>query len=336
MGSAGFKLVRCAGCGHNFDAKKTGRLKCPSCHSSIWLEPPAGVAPDYPLEGSGGDTESVPSLPLVEDGPGVAASPQDAPAEHGDPSEAAAEQPGYRAEADPGAEGAPPPLEVEALKRGSRLSGAASDEVIPAWEVSGRSLFVRFGQTVAQVVTGPARFFAGLRIDGLMRSFWFGWIVCTIGVTFFSLYGLWQLDANHEAQIDALLKQSGADLTALGLSPEQVLEAMRDFMVFCLFTAPLIGAVNLWMSAGLTHLGVMLLARRNRGFKATFRATAYAFVPMLLLVVPLVGNLVGGLWVLVLQVIAVANVHRIRVGQAVLAVLLPVLSVVMVLLASSG
>lgn len=333
-------MVRCAGCGHNFETEKTGRLKCPSCHSAVWLEPPVGLAPDYPLEGPGADTEPTPDPAAVEQGPGVAASPEDAPAGDDGGIEAGAEQPDPRAEADPGAQGEPPALDGEALKRlleaGSRLSDAALAEVIPAWEVPGRSLFVRFGQTVVQVVTGPARFFAGLRTDGLMRAFWFGWIVCTIGVTFFSLYGLWQLDANHEAQLDALRKQSGADLAALGLTAEQVLEAMRDFLVFCLFTSPLFGALNLWISAGLTHLGVMLLARRNRGFSATFRATAYAFVPLLLLVLPLVGNLIGGLWVLVLQVFAIANVHRIRVVQAVLAVLLPVLSLVMVLLASRG
>jgi hypothetical protein len=81
--------------------------------------------------------------------------------------------------------------------------------------------------------------------------------------------------------------------------------------------------VNFWLSALLIHLGVSVLAPQNRGFAATLRATAYGFAPMLLAVVPMIGHLLGGLWTLVLQTVAVGQIHRVPALRAVLAVLLP-------------
>jgi hypothetical protein len=216
------------------------------------------------------------------------------------------------------------------LAAGLRLARKAEAKVVPAWESGRRSVFWRFFATVRQILSNPREFFEGLSISSLFKAFTFGWLIASLAVAFFCGYSLWQLDANRAAHLELL--QSHPELIARGVTPAQMLDSMREMLLFSLFLAPLLGAVNVWVSAGLNHLGVMLAAGQNRGFVATFRATAYGFVPLLLLAVPLVGHLIGGLWSVGLQIVAIRQIHRIEFGRAVLAVLMPLLGVLLLLM----
>lgn len=285
-------LVRCVACGRNFETRQTGRLKCPVCGVGIWLEPPEPVAGFEP------PTERV-----------------DPPAPAGAPS------------------GPEPDIETFArlVEDGVRLASAAQAAGwVPAWEAGQGSLPKRFVATLRQLVTAPRAFFADLPVARFGRAFSFGWLVATLAVVFLCLYSLWQLDANREALLETLRAQGEPGV--LSLSPEAELERVRDFLFVSLLLSPLLGALNLWLSAGLSHLGVLLAAGRQRGFVATFRATAFGFAPLLLVAIPLVGYLVGGLWSIALQVIAISQVHRIELGRAALAVLVPLLALLMALM----
>ena len=287
-------LVRCAGCGHNFETGRFGTLRCPTCRAEIWIQPPEGLVVPEDLE----------------------------------------------TEADRSSDAVPEPTPLEVQKQPRFLDAVEQPgqrgypEVVPAWESGNGGIPRRFAVTVKQVFTNPSGFFGGLKVDRYYRAFSFGFIVCTFGTVVFCLYSLWNLNSNREAHL-ALLR-SASDLTALGIKPEELLRAMHDFLVFSLLAAPLIGAFNLWVSAGLNHLGVMLMTGRGRhlGFTATFRATAYGFVPLLLLLLPVFGGLVGVIWSIIVQVIAIGQIHRIKPGRATLAVLLPLFSVLLLLFAT--
>ena len=200
----------------------------------------------------------------------------------------------------------------------------------PPWEQPGPRPVARFLATLKAVLLRPAHFFARLPASGYGRAFAFGWILGTIGVLFFSLYGLWQLDANRQAHLDLL--RANADLEAVGLTPEQVLELMRNLLTVGLVACPLFGAMGLFVIAGLNHLGVLLVAGRGRRFEVTFRATAYGFAPLVVLIIPAVGNLIGFFWLIVIQVIAIGMGHRLSMGRATLAVLLPMFSALALLM----
>jgi len=100
-----------------------------------------------------------------------------------------------------------------------------------------------------------------------------------------------------------------------------------------LYTSPLLGLLNLFVSSLLYHLGVWLLAKKHRGFLATFRATAYGCAPLILAVIPFIGLLLGGLGTIALHVLALSAVHRLPPLRAGVAVILPTLALLLLLAA---
>jgi hypothetical protein len=78
---------------------------------------------------------------------------------------------------------------------------------------------------------------------------------------------------------------------------------------------------------------VWLLAKKHRGFLATFRATAYGCAPLILAVIPFIGLLIGGLGTIALQVLALSAIHRLPPLRAGVAVILPTLALLLLLAA---
>jgi len=323
-------LVRCAKCKHNFESHRLGKLTCPICKAEVYIEPPDGdqsaalaaegqEAPDSDEKRTDqGGAESQPEAQAETETPEVGEEPpggqEDEPVPPDEPQ-------GTPAEPDP-----------EELKRLLQTSQALLEHgkrtFEPAWETRSGSVFRRFAETLKQVFGNPAAFFANLKLEGYRRALTFAWIVCTLAVFFFALYGLWQLSRNSAAMLQ------DADL-ASGQDPEELISSMHNSLLITLFGSPLFGLVNVFLSAVLYHLGIMLAANRQVGFAATFRATAYGFAPLILVAIPFIGHLIGGMWSLVVQIIALANVHRISPARASLAVLLPVTGVLLLLYAVS-
>ena len=197
-------------------------------------------------------------------------------------------------------------------------------EIIPAWEVPGKNLITRFFATLRQVLSAPSLLFYGLKIGNFGRALSFGWILWTLAVFFSVLYSLWSLDRDPQAILRNLQIPAGTN-------PQEIIDALRSQLLLGLYTSPLLGLFNLFVSALLYHLGVWLLAKKNRGFLATFRATAYGCAPLILFVIPFIGLLIGILGTIALHVLALSAVHRIPPLRAAAAVILPILAQMLLL-----
>jgi hypothetical protein len=103
---------------------------------------------------------------------------------------------------------------------------------------------------------------------------------------------------------------------------EEMLSSPTDIL-FSHGALVLIYPVLVVVWSGLAHFLLRTFDRPSRPFYATFRMANYAMAPLILTVVPICGNIVGWIWVLVLMVRGLARVHRIGTAPAVLAVLLP-------------
>lgn len=304
-------LVRCAYCQHNFETRTFGQITCPICRSQIHLEPPEGFVEPQEEEAA---PESFP-----EEGPAIS---EDTPELRATESPRLPEDPppvGPPEEHEPGLDDLRKLLE---LRKNFQAQPAPSFQ--PAWESEDGGRLHRFGETLKQIFANPTWFFANLRINGVKRALSFAWIVCTIAVAFFAVYGLWQLSRNEQALLQAPVEPGGGD-------PAEMVETLRSSLLVSLFGAPIFGLINVLLSTLLYHLGVRLAGNRNEGIRATFRATAYGFAPMVLVAVPFIGHLIGGLWSIVLQIIGLAEVHRIGPARASLAVLLPVTGIMLLL-----
>jgi hypothetical protein len=199
-------------------------------------------------------------------------------------------------------------------------------EIVPAWEVPGKSLITRFFATLRQVLSAPSLLFYGLKIGNFGRALSFGWILCSLAVFFSVLYSLWSLDRDPQAILRNLQIPAGTN-------PQEIIDALRGRLMVGLYTSPLLGLLNLFVSALLYHLGVWLLAKNNRGFLATFRATAYGCSPLILAVIPFIGLLIGGLGTIAMHVLALSAIHRLPPLRAGVAVILPTLALLLLLAA---
>ncbi|HWV37546.1 MAG TPA: YIP1 family protein [Vulgatibacter sp.] len=118
-------------------------------------------------------------------------------------------------------------------------------------------------------------------------------------------------------------------LTVLGLSLMGGDEAWRETGIGLLplaIGAAILSTVSVWINAAVLHVCALIAGAASQGFDATFRSVAYSTGPSIFAWVPLVGGL-SGIWVLVLEVIAIQNLQRTTRGRAILAVLLPVISI---------
>lgn len=81
-------------------------------------------------------------------------------------------------------------------------------------------------------------------------------------------------------------------------------------MVSSLIFYPIFLIPALFISAGLTHLFLVLVKSGSAGYEATFRVSAYASAPQVLAAVPYVGIIIGSLWAVAATFIGLKNIHR--------------------------
>jgi hypothetical protein len=206
-------------------------------------------------------------------------------------------------------------------------AGSKLKEFIPAFESGERGYIGGFIQTIKEIVGSPATFFVRVRVGkpGVAKVLLFGGILCTVALNFSVLYFLLILSRNQQAFLNAL------EGKLAGISPEDYLNLIKTILYWLIYLSPLIGFAYLILCAAMYHLVVVITTNKNRGFAATVRATAYGFTPLLLLAIPYIGQLLGGMWTLALQVIALSQVHRMGPWRAALVVLLPIAALLLLL-----
>jgi hypothetical protein len=84
-------------------------------------------------------------------------------------------------------------------------------------------------------------------------------------------------------------------------------------------------AFSIFVGSAITHLCLMIVRGNKRGFMATFRTISYSYSARLFDIVPVIGSLIGSIYMLILIIIGVREGHEISTGKAVLAVFLPVI-----------
>ena len=89
-----------------------------------------------------------------------------------------------------------------------------------------------------------------------------------------------------------------------------------------LLMLPVMYFLLLYISAGITHLVLMLFGKASTaGWNGTFATFVYSLGPGFLLVVPTCGWIIVGIWATALQIIGLAKVQRVSVPISTVAVL---------------
>ncbi|RLB59279.1 MAG: hypothetical protein DRI34_02295 [Deltaproteobacteria bacterium] len=275
--------VRCASCRRTFTTKQAGRIRCRWCHSEVELEVPAELLAE-PGDPPG-DADRQPTPEAVADATGPA--PETAGGE-----------------------------EREALPDPVVTFPRSGSGPVP-WESGTAGRVRKFFETVHQVMLRPADFFSRLGEDGpLLRAVIFGWLLAATAAALFAASALWELGRNPQAWLDTVGLQPGQE-------PQQLLDRAAVVLRLMLWTSPLLGLLNVLLTALAYHLGIWLLAPGPRSFRQTLRVTAYGCAPLVLVVVPVFGQLLGSFWSLWVQIVGLAVVHRLALARAAVAVLIP-------------
>ena len=96
--------------------------------------------------------------------------------------------------------------------------------------------------------------------------------------------------------------------------------------VLLLVFTPLLIVIGVFINAAILHVCLMLVGGARQSFETTFRVVCFSGGSVSpLMVVPLCGALIVGVWGIVLRCIGLARAHETDTGRAVLAVFLPLI-----------
>jgi hypothetical protein len=165
-----------------------------------------------------------------------------------------------------------------------------------------------FGETWKRATFEPAAFFRGMPRRAAMGPALLYYLIIVVLVAGASLF--WDSLSLFAGQFEdtAMAAELGVD----SVSP----------LVGFLLTPAILLAL-LYLSAGVIHLLLTVLGAARHGFGTTVRVICYAYSPGLFGIVPILGGLVGSVWMLVLLIIGLREAHETEGWKAAVAVLLP-------------
>ena len=96
---------------------------------------------------------------------------------------------------------------------------------------------------------------------------------------------------------------------------------LNDIVRFLL--SPLILILALYLVTGVCHLLLLMLRGATHGFEASSRVFAFSYGPAIANVVPILGGLIGFVWMAVLAIVGLREAHQTDGSKAAVAVLVP-------------
>jgi hypothetical protein len=179
------------------------------------------------------------------------------------------------------------------------------------WENrQGKPMFTAFIETLQMVLSRPSVAFTAMRREGGMTEpILYALIGGTFGLVIYFLY-------NFLFQSFGVFVDRNNPMAHFGI--------IGIWWIFLLILAPVFIVIGVFINSAIVHVCLMLVGGARQPFETTFRVICFAAGSIgPLMVVPLCGGLIAGVWRIVLECIGLARAHETDTGRAVLAVLLP-------------
>ena len=179
-------------------------------------------------------------------------------------------------------------------------------------------LATAFVETLKKVLLDPVAFFRAMPVSGgLGGPLGYAMLIGYFGVVVSAFYQA-ILQSFGGGLMGELARRGDLDRVAQSFS------GIIGF-VFALVLGPVFLLIALFVGAGITHLALMLLGGAKRDYETTFRVACFSQSAAVLAVVPFCGQLVQGVYQIVLTIIGLAEAHQISRWTAAGAVFLPIL-----------
>ena len=202
----------------------------------------------------------------------------------------------------------------------SDTSGYKADRHGSPWENRAEiGLWRGIVQTSKAVLFSPDKFFRSLSPhEGMKEPLAFGLLLGSIG----AMFGFfWQF-----------LIMSGGGLLSSGIASLGQMTASLFFLVIIVIT-PLFVLIGIFFTSVILHLLLCLVRAGNSGFQGTFRVVSYAQATQILGLVPLIGGLVGSIWLLIVQMVGLREIHQTSYLRLFMALLIPLALIVLLIVA---
>lgn len=190
-------------------------------------------------------------------------------------------------------------------------------EEVPWERMEELGFWSALGETIKEILGTPEDFFSRLSpTGGFGKPLLYGLILGVVGVI---LGQIWTLVGNA-------IGFSAAGMMGSEFSNVMQQQATGIVSIIMLILVSVVAVpIGLFINAGVLHLMLMILGGANEDFEATFRAIAYSQTAQLAQIIPIIGTLAAAIWTIVLEVKALANLHDITSGKALLAIFLPLI-----------
>jgi len=175
-----------------------------------------------------------------------------------------------------------------------------------------RGILRAFFDTMIMVLTRPAEAFTAMKREGGFGDpLLYAIIGSSVGYVAYFIYNVLlssaRLLGTHE---NPVMHMMGGGIRSL-------------ILIICV---PVLVAIGAFIASGILHLCLMIVGGAKQSFETTFRVVCFgggSADPIL--IIPICGGLIGGIWKIVLYCIGLARGHETDTGRAVLAVVLPLI-----------
>ena len=201
------------------------------------------------------------------------------------------------------------------------VRGAAPDTEIPplserptgrgpcAWEKRAeRGSWQAIYESVKGVLFSPTDFFGKMTFQGGVKDpLLFGIMIGSVGTMFgffWNFLMMWgSIRSLGEGRVDPSL--------------------MGALFILLMVCSPLLVFITILFTSSLMHLLLLITGGGRHGFEATLRAVSYAQATQVWGMIPFVGGLLGNLWLLVVQIIGLREIHDTSYWRIVVALMIP-------------
>ena len=174
----------------------------------------------------------------------------------------------------------------------------------------GDSAIDALATTWKESVFHPTEFFRRMP-----REFDFGWVLAyylIIGVVAGGASLFWHMVLGPPTFLARIFPEMFEGAT--------VRNPVVDFLL-----SPLWLVFFLFFMGGVYHLCLKMVGGAKTGFGTTLRVLSYSSSPQIMVAIPFVGGLIGGIWGLVAMIIGIREAHETTTGKAIGALLIPML-----------
>ena len=178
-----------------------------------------------------------------------------------------------------------------------------------AWENrSELGLWQGIYRTFKSVLFSPGNFFSTITFKGGKKDpLAFGLLLGSIGTMFGLFWYFLMTSGGLMAYGDELIGQFTMSLVFLGV----------------MIISPLFVTMIIFLTSGIMHLFLLIVGAGRNGFEATFRVMAYSQAVQIFGLIPFIGGIIGGLWLLIVQVVGLREIHETSYFRVIIAILIP-------------